>query len=82
MGFGILLLFFLLVFVVVRILGGPGAFVGGGCCGGHNYGEPGGPHDQINKQATDPAEIVRIRFAKGEISREEFEQISATLHKN
>lgn len=82
MGFGMLLVFLVLVYVIVRLLGGPGAFVGGGCCGSHGNGQHGGHHSSQLKPGSDPTEIVKARFARGEISQEEFEQVLATLRKN
>jgi putative membrane protein len=79
-GFGGLgmLLWIPIVLVIVAIVGyflwrgygGWGMGDGGGCCGGGHYGRY--PSYQSRD---DPLAILRQRYARGEISREQFEQM-------
>lgn len=77
-GFGGLgmLLWIPIVLVIVAFVGyfllrGNGGYgMGGGCCGGDSYGRYASSGNR-----GDAAAILRQRYARGEISREQFEQM-------
>lgn len=69
----------LVILVVVGYLlwrgsGGWGMGGGGGCCGGSHYG-----HYAQGSGREDAAEILRQRYARGEISREQYDQMRKDL---
>ncbi len=75
-GFGFMGGLFMVIFwvaiiwLIVALVRG-GGHIGGGCCGmDHNDGE---------KKNDSAMEILKERFAKGEISKEEFEEKSQIL---
>lgn len=71
-GFMMLIFWVAIIWLIVALVRG-GGHMGKGCCGGHDHG--GGPQeDQALK-------TLRDRFAKGEISKEEFEEKSQLLKK-
>lgn len=47
--------------------------------GGRLSGSPGGPSDSRPTSPETPLEILRKRYARGEITREEFEQMKNDL---
>ena len=77
-GFGFGWIFFLLfwgliawvVFALIRSLSGAGHGTGG-CCGGHHTTH-GGSDDK-------PLEILKERYAKGELKKEEFDRMKNDL---
>lgn len=79
-GFGFGWIFFLLfwgliawaVFALIRSLSGSNH--GGGCCGSHNHGQ----HD-IQAEGGPAMEILKERYAKGELKQEEFERMKKDL---
>jgi len=77
MGIGLVIL---LGVVLWLVFGRHGCAVHGGACATHAPVSPGGTGP--TGASTDAAEaIARERFARGEISREEYEQVVATLRK-
>ena len=78
-GFGFLggifslIFWFLIVWLVFSLLANRGHFGKGSCCG---QGQCGHKHEKNNDDAV---EILRERFAKGELSKEEFEEKSQVL---
>lgn len=72
-GFGgifMILFWGLLIWAIVALVRGNG--FGSGCCGGHGHG-----HNHGGKN--DALEILKQRYAKGEISKEEFESMKKDL---
>ncbi|MEI8033755.1 MAG: SHOCT domain-containing protein [Chlorobiaceae bacterium] len=73
-GFGLvggifsLIFWFLIIWLIVGLVRG-GHHHSKGCCGGHGD----------EKRPDSATEILRQRFAKGEISKEEFESRTAVL---
>ena len=66
-GFGFGWIFMLLFWglVIWAIFALARGFSGHGCCGGHNHGE--------HKRDSNALDILKERYAKGEINKEEFE---------
>jgi len=64
-GFGWIFMFLFWGLVIWAIFALVRGVSGHGCCGGHNHGE--------HKQSNNALEILKERYAKGEISKEEFE---------
>ena len=78
MGFPMLFMFpigivnlIVIVYVIYRGVGW-----GGGCCGGH-YGHYG--HYGSEEEKETAMEILRRRYAKGEITKEQFEQMKRDI---
>jgi len=80
MGFPMLFMFpigivilIVIVYVIYR-----GVWWGGGCCGGHygHYSHYGYRSDEERENAM---EILRRRYANGEITKEQFEQMKKDL---
>ena len=77
MGIGLIVLFGVILWFV---FGRHGCAVQAGTCGTHTQVSPGGTGS--TGASVDAAEaIARERFARGEIGREEYEQVVAALRK-
>ena len=68
-GGGMLLFWLLVIGVIVAALGGLGVLSGRPRAGG----------GETTSTLATPEEILQTRYARGEISREEYEQMRATL---
>jgi putative membrane protein len=73
-GFMMILFWFLIIWLIVSLMRG-GNHAGSGCCGmgGHRHGG--------EKKIDSAMDVLRERFAKGEISKEEFEEKIQILKK-
>lgn len=71
-GIFMLVFWILLIWLVVAFVRGSNGHMGKGCCGG------GRDHDD-HKKGDDALEIIRQRYAKGDITKEEFEEKSHVL---
>lgn len=69
-GFFMILFWGVLIWAIVALLRGNG--FSSGCCGRHGHG-----HNHGGKN--DAVEILKQRYAKGEISKEEFENMKKDL---
>lgn len=69
-GFFMILFWGILIWVILALVRGNG--FGGGCCGrGHVHGHGGGKDDAMD--------ILKQRYAKGEITKEQFEEMKKDL---
>jgi len=80
---GFPMLFMLPIGIVILIIIGyviyRGVWWGGGCCGGH-YGHYGHDvHYRSNEERETAMEILRRRYARGEITKEQFEQMKKDI---
>ena len=71
-GFFMILFWGLIIWAIVALVRGGGHLGGRGCCGTGLEGE---------KKLDSAMEILKERYAKGEISKEEFEEKSQILKK-
>ena len=76
-GFPMLFMFpiGIVILVIIGYVIYRGVWWGGGCCGGH-YGNYGHRADEERENAR---EILRRRYAKGEITKEQFEQMKKDI---
>jgi putative membrane protein len=73
-GFGwifMVLFWGLVIWAIVALVRGTGVGAGHSCCGGHNHGGHG--------RGGDALDILKERYAKGEISEEEFQRMKKEL---
>jgi uncharacterized membrane protein len=68
-GGGMLLFWLLIIGVIVAVLGGLGVL----------SGRPRADRGETTTTRATPEEILQSRYVRGEISREEYEQMRATL---
>lgn len=75
-GFFMIVFWALLIWLIIAFLRGAVGHHGGGCCGmgGHS-------HNHDGKGSDDALEILRKRYANGDITKEEFEEKSQVLKK-
>lgn len=69
-GFFMVIFWGLLIWAIVALVRGGSSF-GSGCCGGHGHMGKGNGDDAM--------EILKHRYAKGEINKEEFEKMKKDL---
>jgi putative membrane protein len=78
MGFPMLFMFpiGLIILIVIAYVIYRGVWWGGGCCGGHHgyYG-----HYRSDGERETAMEILRRRYANGEITKEQFEQMKKDI---
>ena len=67
----------LIVLVVIGYVIWRGFGWGGGCCGGGHYGHYG--HYESKEERETAMEILRRRYAKGEIPQEQYEQMKKDI---
>lgn len=74
-GFSILgfifqvLFWWLIIMLIIKLFKWAG---GHGCCHGHQF-------EQIDQESNDNLEIIKTRYAKGEITKKEFDQLKKDL---
>lgn len=71
-GFFMIIFWVFIVLIIIRMVKGGN----GGCCG-HNHGEDYSGH---NGQASEAGKILEQRYAKGEITKEQFEEMKKTIN--
>jgi putative membrane protein len=69
-GFFMLIFWVLIIWLIVALVRG-GGHLGRGCCGGHGS----------DSQEDQALKVLRERYAKGDITKEEFEEKSQVLKK-
>ena len=72
-GFFMLIFWVLFIWLIIAFVRGASGHHGRSCCSGHDHGD--------KERNDDALEILRQRFAKGDIDKEEFEEKCQVLKK-